>query len=129
MSQAMPEPGQAAPEWAGLVPLFREIGDLKRLRTPELVPSISAAAFATFARRAFAGDEDWTALAHIATAQSVAATRLAGIRPADLTGAGLNAPAVAEVFERALATHRPVIAPGLFADLAAAPLETLAADS
>jgi 5'-deoxynucleotidase YfbR-like HD superfamily hydrolase len=107
----------AAP--AHLLPLLREINDLKRIRSAGRPSSIADRLFVTAWARLAAG-EDATRLALATTAGALAATRLGDLDPPTLRRAGVGAEEVAAIRRRALAQTAEGLDAGLRAKLAAA---------
>ena len=110
--------------WARLLPLLREINDLKRIRAPGIGPSVAAAWFRDAAAHAFhasPGDDPGRRRRRAlrVTADAVAATRTGAMTAADLRAGGLDAAAAADVFRRALEERRGALDPVLFEALAA----------
>ncbi len=98
--------GPRPSEWAALLPLLREINDLKRVRSPELRPSIAAARFRAAARASFHAETSDSATrsgnALRFTADAVAATRLGAISLARLGEGGLDPEAAISVWRTAV---------------------------
>ena len=113
----MADPRAAAP--ARLLPLLREINDLKRIRSAGRPSSIADRLFAAAWARLAAG-EDATRLAVATTAGALAATRLGDLDPPLLRRAGIGAEEVASIRQRALAETAAGLDPALRAKLAAA---------
>ena len=107
----------AAP--ARLLPLLREVNDLKRIRSAGRSSSIADRLFAAAWSRLVAG-EDAARLAMATTAGALAATRLGDRDPATLRQAGIGAREVEAIRQRALAAVAEGLDPGLRAKLAAA---------
>lgn len=105
---------------AGLLPLLREVNDLKRIRSAGRPASIAERLFAEAWSR-LAGGEDATRLAMAITAAALAATRLGGLDPQLLRRAGIAAAETAAIRQRALAQ----IASGLDAGLRTPLVEAL----
>ncbi|TDQ52778.1 HD domain-containing protein [Actinomycetospora succinea] len=87
--------------YAAVPGLFREVGDLKRVRTADAEGSMASRAFAR-AWSALVGGADPTAVADRETAAAVAGARLAGIDAAVLAEAGLDGDAAGVVLRRAV---------------------------
>src|SRR5918995_6591395 len=85
---------------ASLIPLLREINDLKRVRAAGIGGTLAARAFRRSWGRLVAGDSPVT-VALRETALAVAAARLGGIDRAMLTRAGLTGEAATEILQRA----------------------------
>jgi 5'-deoxynucleotidase YfbR-like HD superfamily hydrolase len=85
---------------ASLIPLLREINDLKRVRAAGIDGTLAARAFRRSWGRLAAGDSPVT-VALRETALAVAAARLGGIDRAMLTRAGLSGDEVTEVLQSA----------------------------
>jgi hypothetical protein len=83
---------------ASLIPLLREINDLKRVRAAGIDGTLAARAFRRSWGRLVAGDSPVT-VALRETALAVAAARLGGIDRAMLTRAGLSGDEVTEVLQ------------------------------
>ena len=118
--------GPDAHEWTFLLPLFREINDLKRVRSPELQPSIAAAWFRSSAQSLFRALNDVEAstrsrIAYRNTANVVAATRLGAISVEDLEIGGLPSTVVREIRLKSINERKEVIP----ADVLAALLEAI----
>ena len=106
----------AAAGLADLLPLFRELNHLKRIRVAGQPGSWAERTFSRAWGRLVAG-EDLRAVASSETACAVAATLLAGIDAPILAAGGLSGAARREVFQRAFdAAVRP-LAPGFAASL------------
>lgn len=102
MSELLAPAGPRADEWATLLPLFREINDLKRVRSTEFQPSIAAVWFRHAAGILFHSpegivDSTRTRLAFKVTADVVSATRLGAISQSDLAEGGLNNEFIREI--------------------------------
>ena len=116
--------GPSAEEWRRLLPLMREVNDLKRVRAPGIGPSVAAEWFRRAATRLFhdgtGGSEgEWELLARRVTADALIATRLGAIGADDLRAGGLGRDAVERVFGRALEERREALDAGLHDALAA----------
>ena len=85
---------------AQLVPLFRELSHLKRIRVPGLPGSVAQRVFERAWTR-LVGGEDLESVALQETAHAVAATKLAGIDAAVLADGGVDEAARLAVFQRA----------------------------
>ena len=105
---------------ATLLPLFRELNNLKRIHASGKTGSWAERAFVRAWARLVAG-EDCRALALQETARAVAATLLAGIDAEVLAGGGVPQAARREIFARAFDAASAPLAP----DFAAALRETL----
>jgi 5'-deoxynucleotidase YfbR-like HD superfamily hydrolase len=114
---AAAEPRGGAP--AHLLPLLREVNDLKRVRSAGRPSSIADRLFAAAWSRLAAG-EDPARLALATTAGALAATRLGDLDPPLLRRAGIGADEVAAIRQRALAAVAEGLDGGLRARLAAA---------
>ena len=114
---ARPRGGEAAP--AHLLPLLREVNDLKRVRSAGRPSSIADRLFAEAWSRLVAG-EDAARLAMAITAGALAATRLGDLDPPTLRQAGIGAAEVAAIRQRALAQTAAGLDPALRTRLAAA---------
>ena len=86
-----------SPHW---LPLLREIGDLKRVRSANQAGSIAERLFAQAWRRLAAG-EPTESVSRDITARALVATRLGDVDGASLRAAGLPADAVEEIIGRA----------------------------
>ena len=113
----------AAAGLADLLPLFRELNHLKRIRVAGQPGSWAERAFSRAWGRLVAG-EDLRAVASSETARAVAATLLAGIDAPILAAGGLSGEARRKVFQRAFDAAACPLAPGFAASLR----ETLAAE-
>lgn len=107
----------AAP--AHLLPLLREINDLKRIRSAGRPSSVADRLFAAAWARLAAG-EDTGRVAMAITAGALAATRLGDLDPPLLRRAGIGAAEVEAIRQRALASVAEGLEGGLRAKLAAA---------
>jgi 5'-deoxynucleotidase YfbR-like HD superfamily hydrolase len=107
----------AAP--AHLLPLLREVNDLKRIRSAGRPSSIADRLFAAAWSRLAAG-EDAERVSSATTAGALAATRLGDLDPPLLRRAGLDANEIAAIRQRALAETASGLDPKLRAKLAAA---------
>ena len=107
----------AAP--AHLLPLLREINDLKRIRSAGRPSSIADRLFATAWSRLVAG-EGAVRTAMATTAAALAATRLGDLDPPLLRQAGIGAEDVAAIRQRALAQTASGLDASLRTKLAAA---------
>ncbi len=108
---------------ADLLPLFRELNHLKRIRVAGKTGSWAERAFLRAWGRLVAGD-DLRAVALSETARAVAATLLAGIDASTLAAGGVPGEVRRDIFQRAFdAASRP-LAPGFATSLR----ETLAAE-
>jgi len=96
-----------SPRW---LPLLRELGDLKRVRSAGQKGSLAERLFEQSWRRLVAGEEIGS-LARDITARALVATRLGDLDGATLLSAGLKEAAVAQILDRAF-------------EAAAAPCET-----
>jgi 5'-deoxynucleotidase YfbR-like HD superfamily hydrolase len=112
-----PRRGAAAP--AHLLPLLREINDLKRVRSAGRPSSIADRLFAEAWSRLVAG-EDAARLAMALTAGALTATRLGDLDPPTLRQAGIGAEEVSAIRQRALAAVAEGLDAGLRVKLAAA---------
>ncbi|GAA4774454.1 hypothetical protein GCM10023200_03680 [Actinomycetospora chlora] len=107
--------------YAAVPGLFREVGDLKRVRTADADGSMAARAFVR-AWSALVSGADPTAVADAETAAAVAGARLAGIDAGVLADAGLDVAAVRDVLRRAIdEVAEGVVHPETLARLRAAP--------
>jgi 5'-deoxynucleotidase YfbR-like HD superfamily hydrolase len=88
------------PTEQALIPLLREVNDLKRVRCAGMQGTLAARAFRRAWGRLVAGDPPVT-VALRETALAVAAARLGGIDRAMLTRAGLTGEAATEILQRA----------------------------
>ncbi|GAA0571303.1 hypothetical protein GCM10009416_07380 [Craurococcus roseus] len=113
---ASPAPG-AAPAY--LLPLLREINDLKRVRSAGRPASIADRLFASAWSRLVAG-EDVARVAMATTAGALAANRLGDLDPPLLRQAGIGAEEVSVIRQRALAAVAEGLDGGLRAKLSAA---------
>ena len=113
---ALPSPG-AAP--AHLLPLLREINDLKRIRSAGRPSSIADRLFASAWSR-LVGGEDAARVTMATTAGALAATRLGDLDPPLLRRAGIGTEEVSAIRQRALAAVAEGLDGGLRAKLAAA---------
>ena len=104
---------------AGLVPLFRELNDLKRIRVAGRSGSVAERLFLRAWVRLMAG-EDLTAVALSETAHAVAAARLAGVDAAVLAAGGLDADARRTILHRSLDAVAGPLDPALAGRLRAA---------
>ena len=114
--------GPGASEWALLLPLFREINDLKRVRSPELQPSIAAAWFRSAARLFFHSKEELdestrTRLALTFTADIVVATRLGAISDEDLKAGGLPSTVIGDIRVKAINERKEILGAALLSTL------------
>jgi 5'-deoxynucleotidase YfbR-like HD superfamily hydrolase len=107
----------AAP--AHLLPLLREINDLKRVRSAGRPSSIADRLFAAAWSRLVAGEEAGR-VCMATTAGALAATRLGDLDPPLLRQAGIGAEEVSAIRQRALAAVAEGLGGGLRAKLAAA---------
>ena len=117
MSAAASARAAAAP--AHLLPLLREINDLKRVRSAGRPSSIADRLFAAAWSR-LAGGEDAGRVAMWTTAGALAATRLGDLDPPLLRQAGIGADEASAVRQRALAAVAEGLDGGLRAKLAVA---------
>ncbi|HYI69294.1 MAG TPA: hypothetical protein VEX87_06100, partial [Skermanella sp.] len=85
---------------AGLIPLLREVNDLKRVRAAGIEGTLAARAFRRSWGRLVAGDSPVT-VALRETALAVAGCRLGGIDRTMLTRAGLSDGEATEVLQSA----------------------------
>ena len=108
---------------AGLLGLFRELNNLKRIRDAGQPGSWAERAFVRGWGRLVAGENLGT-VARSETARAVAATLLAGIDAETLIAGGVAANVRVEIFQKAFDTAAHALAPG-FASLLR---ETLTAD-
>ncbi|MDD7938005.1 HD domain-containing protein [Actinomycetospora lutea] len=107
--------------YAAVPGLFREVGDLKRVRTADADGSMAARAFVR-AWSALVAGADPVAVADAETAAAVAGARLAGVDAAVLADAGLDGDAVTTVLRRAIdEVADGVVHPATLAWLRAAP--------
>lgn len=125
MSPAVTRTGPGATDWAALLPLLRELNDLKRIRSPELRPSVAAAWFVSSAFELFhepAADvhERRRRVALDITARAIAATRLGAVSAADLRSGGMTRDGCEALFRRALHERREALDPALFEALSTA---------
>ena len=97
---------------ARLVPLFRELNDLKRIRVAGRTGSLAQRAFLRAWVRLIDG-EDLTTVALNETAQALAAARLAGVDAAVLAAGGVDAEARLAVLRRGLDSVAGPLEPGL----------------
>lgn len=109
-------PGEAP---AHLLPLLREINDLKRIRSAGRPSSIADRLFASAWSR-LVGGEDAARVAMATTAGALAATRLGDLDLSLLRRAGIGAEEVSAIRQRALASVAEGLDGGLRAKLAAA---------
>lgn|GEM_PF-456933 len=114
--------GPDGDRWTGLLPLFREINDLKRIRSPELRPSIAAAWFRRAASALFHSPEPASEAIrrHIAvrvTADVVSATRLGAITDADLGAGGLDSGVIRDLRTESIRERREALDAVSFAAL------------
>lgn len=113
----------AAPtaRYAAVPGLFREVGDLKRVRTADADGSMAARAFVR-AWSALVSGADPTSVADAETAAAVAGARLAGIDATVLDEAGLSADETRDVLRRAIdEVAADAVHPATLARLHAAP--------
>lgn len=94
---------------AQLLPLFRQLNDLKRLRVADREGSIAERLFARSWARLIHG-EDLSSVASEETALAVAATRLAGIDARVLRDAGLNDDSISEILSDACNDAQGILA-------------------
>ncbi len=111
--------GPAPRDWQRLLPLFREINDLKRIRAPGVQPSVAGARFRTAAVSLFhsaaATEKDVRRdIAFGFTGNAIASTRLAAISIDDLVAGGMTRPLAGSVFQRAIEERRELLDPELF---------------
>ena len=85
---------------SGLLPLFRQLNDLKRLRVAALRGSIAERLFCRSWARLIAG-EPLQRVALCETANAVVAAKLAGIDASVLADAGIEAGAQLDILQRA----------------------------
>ena len=108
----------AAAGLADLLPLFRELNNLKRIRVAGCPGSLAQRLFAGAWYELLEG-EDLEKIALETTARAVVATRLGGVDANILSDGGLPMAAIRQVLEHAFDTAGP-IEPGLAAGLRAA---------
>ena len=114
--------GPDSHEWTLLLPLFREINDLKRVRSPELQPSIAAAWFRSSAQALFhsidgVGGSTRKRIALKITSSVVAATRLGAISVDDLKTGGLPSDVIRDIRLMSINERKEVLESGLLASL------------
>lgn len=112
---------------ARLLPLLRELGDVKRVRSAGRIGSIAERLF----RRGWADLVRGRPVAEVAlavTARGVAATRLGDLDVEALVGLGLSPEDVRHVTEQALAQFEGLLPEVLLRDLAAALRQDMATD-
>ena len=101
---------------ADLLPLFRELNDLKRLRVAARDGSIADRLFRRSWARLVEGEE-LESVALEETARAVVAAKLAGVDAATLKDGGVPAGARLEILERAFDASAPVLPPDFAARL------------
>ena len=106
--------GPGVDDWARLLPLLRELNDLKRIRAPGVQPSLAAFRFrevasALFAAGAQADPEVRRRIAHREVAMGVAATRLGCVSPADLRCGDMPGAAIDDTYRRAVQERRDAV--------------------
>ena len=121
--------GPGVSEWALLLPLFREINDLKRVRSPVLQPSVAAAWFRSAARLFFHSNKELdkstrTRLALKFTADIVAATRLGAILDEDLEAGGLSPKVIRKIRVKAISERREILGAELLSTLLEATVDS-----
>ena len=120
MRQPSTSAGPDVREWTLLLPLFREINDLKRIRSPELLPSIAAAWFRSSAQSLFHTNSDIGGstrerLALRVTSNIIAATRLGAISVKDLEAGGLAPNVINDIRVKSINERNEAIEDGLLA--------------
>ena len=120
MKQPSTSAGPDVREWTLLLPLFREINDLKRIRSPELQPSIAAAWFRSSAQSLFhtngdIGGSTRKRLALRVTSNIIAATRLGAISVKDLEAGGLAPNVIHAIRVKSINERNEAIEAGLLA--------------
>lgn len=101
-----------------LLPLFRELNDLKRIRSAGVVGSFAQRLFGRSWSRLVAG-ESLRRVALSETARAVVAAKLAGIDAAVLAQGGLNADEQLQILQRAFDASADILPPEFAAELRA----------